>query len=249
MRLGFLLGWLGVLWTLSAWGGEARVDHLSKRLVEAKDIRLKVLLIVELGSISKEEVVSPLCRALRDRAPLVRQAAVKSLSRLHYFSRLPCLELAMRDSNANVRSEAAQALQLAGSRLGDYFFVLTNAELSSKRDLEERGLLPTVMQVLHSKLGNMGAHVVREKRGGAKQILQDRVFKQTPRDQRYKMQVKASQGSEFLRIEILLMTFPRQSLKASFSVRTRGKSSAKVLERMVQRLLEEAIEEMKWTGE
>ena len=248
MRLGFFLGYLSVL---SAWGGEARVEHLSKQLAEAEDVRLKMQLVVALGGISKEEAVFPLCRALRDKEPSVRQAAVKALSRLHYFSRLPCLESALKDSHANVRGEASRALQLAGNRLKGYTFIVARVESSSKKRLGDPSWLRTALQVLDFKLSSMGAHVVHERnkgKGGGipPKMRKGSAFKKTPHDRSYKLGVRAFQGDDLLRLEMLLMTFPRQSLRASFAVRAKGQLSEKVLERMAERLLEETLEEMAW---
>jgi hypothetical protein len=237
MRLGlFLGGWMA----LSAWGGDARVAYLSKQLAEAEDLRLRMQLVVALGAISAEEVVTPLCGALRDREPLVRQAAIKSLSRLRYFSRLSCLESALADSHTAVRNEAIRALQLAARRLTGYWFVITDARPSPGKNPVDNVFI--AKQILHSKLGGMGAHVTQEKA---------RAFGRAPMDKRYKLQMKASQKGESLKLEMLVMAFPSQSLKASFSVQAQGKSAvaSKVLEKMVQKLLEEAVDELKWFGE
>ena len=200
-------------------------------------MRLKVQLVVTLGGISAEAVVPPLCGALKDKEPLVRQAAIKSLSRLNYFSRLPCLESALTDANAAVRNEATSALRLAARRLSGYWFVVADAQPAARKKTGDNASL--AMEILNSKLSGMGAHVAKE---------QDRRFRQTATDKRYKLQVKAAQEQESFRLEMLVMTFPMQSLKASFSVNARGKTVAvsKVLEKMVHRLLEEAMDEMKW---
>jgi len=234
MRLGFFLGWLSAL---SAWGAEVGVEHLSRQLAQAEDLRQREQLVVALGGIAKEEVVVPLCRAVRDKEPLVRQAAVKSLARLPYFSRLPCLESAMADSNKAVRNEAIEALQWAGRRLANYGFVLEDAQPSLKKSPVDN--LSIAMQILRSQLSNMGAHVAQGK---------ERTFKQPSIDKRYKLRLKAFQEGESLKLEMLVMTFPKQSLKAHFSVQARGKtvSVSKVLEKMVQKLIEEAMEELKW---
>jgi len=234
MRLGLLLGCLGA-W--SAWGSDARVAYLSKQLAGAEDLRLKMQLVVALGAIPTETVVPPLCRALKDKEPLVRQAAIKSLARLHYFSRLPCLESAAADANKAVSNEAVRALQLASRRLSGYGFVVAEMQPPPSQNPGDNGSVAT--QILASKLSGMGAHVAKER---------ERVFRQIPMERRYKLQVKASQSEEALRLEMLVMTFPGQSLKANFSVQARGKSVAvsKALEQMVNRLLEEAAEEMKW---
>jgi len=234
MRLGLLLGWLSA-W--SAWGADARVDYLSKQLAEARDLRLKMQLIVALGAISQESVVVPLCGVLQDKEPLIRQAAIKSLSRMHYFSRLPCLESALADANAAVRDEAMRALKQAARRLSGYWFVIADAESSPRKNSGDPD--STARHILQAKLSGMGAHVASEKA---------RVFRRIPMDKRYKLHVQAFQNEELMRLEMLVMTFPAQSLKANFSVQARGKSVSvsKVLEKMVQRLLEEAGQEMKW---
>ena len=220
-----------------AWAKDARVDYLSKQLAEAGDFRLRMQLVVALGAIPKEAAIAPLCGALQDKEPLVRQAAVKSLARTHYFSRLPCLESALTDADAAVRQEAARALRQAARCLKGYGFVLAAAPPAASKSSSNH--ISAVMRILHSKLSGMGARIAQEKSAGLKQVSMDK---------RYKLQVKALQKGEALKLEMLLMTFPSQSLKASFSVQARGKSAAvsKALEKMVQKLLEEAADEMKW---
>jgi len=134
---------------LSAAADE-RLTHIVGQLTGAKDARLRAQAAMILVNFKGPEAVDPLCAALDDESPLVRNAAAKSLGTLGLAPAVPCLKKHRGDPDASVKAEIVAALATLqapkvspriyvafgtiydkGGKLGDKMVALAESELRS----------------------------------------------------------------------------------------------------------------------
>jgi hypothetical protein len=89
---------------------DPRVAFLSRQLGSASDPRARVQAALTLGATEANGARDPLCSALADPVPMVRQAAARALPELHDLSALSCLLAHGADPAADAAAEIRRSV-------------------------------------------------------------------------------------------------------------------------------------------
>ncbi|MCE9667351.1 HEAT repeat domain-containing protein [Myxococcus stipitatus] len=227
--------------------GDTRIAFLGRQLQQGKDPRSRSQAALVLGATEDPEAVAPLCGALKDPSELVRAAVAKSLAKLQEAAALPCLEAHKADADATVQAavqEAVGALKAYQSRPPRFYIVL-DALKDGTRSLPAE-LVKATEARLRSRLVRRGAMLApaKESKAAAKGTLK----KLGVHGYRITAEVHALEGGG-LRVAIVCMSYPEQSLLGQVDVKAAGAQPADLLKALVPKAVEEAAETFEWSNE
>lgn len=219
---------------------DAKVALFAKQLETAKDPRLRAQIVGYLGATGSPDAAAPLCKALKDSDALVRTAAARALGELKAPEAQPCLQGARADGDNNVKDAVAKALAAGVVKPGSLY-----VSLDPITD-QVGGLPPATValadKLVRDKLKGMGA-------GFSPQGEDKKVAGQLVKSRKLTgvlLKVKLLPNGPGLKIEMLVMTYPDQELKATYNVKASGASHEALLKAMVPRVVDDAARDQEW---
>lgn len=223
--------------------GDARVDFLTRQLTTARDPRVRSQTALLLGQTGSAAAVGPLCALLPDPEVVVRAAVVNALGELRLAPALECLQRAGAEEDPGVKAELQKALAkgpvaegvlyLALEPIQDKVGTLGEAVLQ----LAEALLRDTVVARFHAAL----APASEEKRAAAALVKARHL-----RAFQLRVQLLPGKTERALKVQMLVMTYPEQSLKGSWNVQAAGGKPESQLKAIVPRVLDDAAGELEW---
>jgi len=224
---------------------DGRIAYLSRQLERGKDPRVRVQSALVLGATEDPGALAPLCKALGDASELVRAAAARSLGTLGEVSALDCLQSRPKDADAeaqHAREEAVHALKAARDRPPRFYLAFSG--LKDKTGQLDAALTQLAEARLRRKLASLGALLAPadESRAGAKSVLKKRRLK----GYRLSAEVHPGPGGG-LRLALVCMTYPEQSLLGQVEVKASGARPAELLKALAPRAVDEAAQTFEWS--
>lgn len=224
----------------SALAQDARVTFLAKQLKAAKDPRVRAQTIVILGGTGKPEAVPALCDALKDEEVIVRTASANALGDLHTTEAVACLKGALGDRDASVKAAIQRAIDARPIAPGSLY-------VSIEAINDKIGVPPEVTalanELLKQKLTSIGASLAPEGETKPQAATVIKAKKLRGYLLRVNLLPNASNG---LKLEILVMTYPEQSLQGSWNVKASGAKYESLLKVMVPRVIDDASLDLEW---
>lgn len=240
MRLGALLLAVTVASPASA-AEDPRVAVLVKQLGTSKDVRVRAQTVLLLGHTGSEAAVRPLCTTLADPEPLVRSAAANALGELRLPAAAACLMARLDEPDATVRIELERARGLSPVPPGALYVSLHPVDDRAGLDgavvvLADR-LLREQLQRFEAVVAPLG-----EDGRSAAALVKARKL----RAFELRLQLLPGGSERGLKVELLVMTYPDQSLKGAWSVRASGGKPESLVKAMLRRVLDDAAADLDW---
>jgi len=226
----------------TAQAEDPRVAFLTKQLASVKDPRLRAQNILLLGQTGSPEAVPPLCSALRDPESVVRSAAASSLGELRIQAALDCIKSAMGETDESVRNALARALAAGVITPGGLYVAVE--PIQDKVGGLPDSLLKLADTLLRDKLSGMGAAFAppnEEKKSAASLIKSHNL-----RGYQLRVQLLPGDKEKSLKVEMLIMTYPDQSLQGSFNVKAAGAKPETLLKAMMPKVVDDAAGDLQW---
>ena len=218
------------------------MSFLAKQLDTAKDPRLKVNAATTLGKTGNPTASDPLCRALRDAEAIVRAAAANALGELRTPTGVKCLTAAQGDSDGSVKSAVARALAAGAVAPGTLYVNIQ--PIGDKGANLPPDMVALADRLLRDKFKTLNAGVAppNEEKKAAQNLVRSRQLKG------FQVQVNLLPHGAGLKVEMLVMTYPEQELKGTFSVKASGAKHEALLKAMVPRVVDDASKdpELAW---
>ena len=241
MRPGFVL--LVCLLSASAIAEEdARVTYLIKQLAGAKDPRVRAQTVLLLGQTGSDSAVAPACGALKDAESVVRSAAASALGEIRSEAAIACLQAAMGETDPGVRAAMMKAVALGALASGGLYLQVEPVQ-DKVGDLSS-DLMALADKLMREKLFSMGAKIApqNEDKKSAASLIRARKLKGF----QLRMQLLPGTTDKGLKVEMLIMSYPEQALKGSWSVKGAGGKQESLIKAMVPRVVEDAAKELEW---
>jgi hypothetical protein len=221
---------------------DARVEFLDRQLKGATDPRVRAQTLLLLGKTSSAAAVPSLCTALKDPDGVIRGAAATGLGDLRLPQSVACLKAALPAASADERPQIEHALELGAVESGSLYLALDPVE-DKQAGLSE-GAVALANKVLREKLAGMGATFAppNEAKQAASALVRQRNLKS------YALKVQFSPGASAngMKVEMLISTYPEQSLKGSWNVKASGPKPESLIKAMVPRLIDDAAGDLDW---
>ncbi len=185
--------------------------------------------------------MEPLCGALKDADSVVRGAAASALGELGQPGGVACLKAALSDADASVKAAAQKSLDRLSAPAvtpGALYFSLDVVKSEVSEDVTK-----LAEQLLRQKLTGIGG--VMAPAGESKAAAMALVKAKKLRGYLLRPAL-TPEGSNGLKLEILVMTYPDQALRGSFNVKAKGGAKEKLLKLMVPRVIDDAADELQW---
>ncbi len=225
-----------------AFAEDARVQFLAKQMKSAKDPRVRAQTVVILAGTNSPAAIAPLCEALKDEEVIVRAAAANALGELHQPEGIGCLKAALGETDPSVRQAIQRAIDFKPITAGGLYMAIDAINDKVGVPAEVTKLAD---DLLRQKLSSMGASFAPP--GEAKPVASSLIKAKKLRGYllRVSLLPNASNG---LKLEVLVMTYPEQSLQGSWNVKASGGKYESLLKVMVPRLIDDASEDLEWKG-
>lgn len=221
---------------------DARVAIFVKQLTTSKDVRVRAQIVLLLGQTASEAAVRPLCATLKDPEPVVRSASAKALGDLRLAAARACLDSRKDEPDATVRSELEKARAQPTVEPGALYLSLAPVEDGGG------GLAPALLELADRSL--------REKVTAMKAVVAPLVedqrqvasFVRARNLRAYQLRLQLAPGAteRGLRVELLILTYPDQSLKGSWNVKAGGGKPESLVRLMVPRVVDDAATDLEW---
>ncbi|MBS1148889.1 MAG: cpcE [Myxococcaceae bacterium] len=232
-----------VLFVSPALAQDARVSFLAKQLKAAKDPRVRAQTVVILAGTGSPAAVAPLCEAMQDQEVVVRAAAANALGELHLPEGITCLKAALGERDPSVRAAIQRAIDFKPVVPGGLYFAIDPIN-------DKVGVTPDVAQLandlLKQKLTSIGATFAPQGESKPQAATLIKAKKLRGFLLRVNLLPNASNG---LKLEILVMTYPEQSLQGSWNVKASGAKHESLLKAMVPRVIDDASADLEWKGQ
>jgi hypothetical protein len=193
-----------------------------------------------LAGTGSPQAAVPLCKLFKDADALVRTAAANALGDLKVAEGQGCLKDAQNDKDAGVKAAVVRALAAGVVKPGSLY---VNIEQIADK---VGGLPPDVMKLadslLREKLKGIGAGISPpgEEKKTAASLVKSRQLKG------YQLRVQLLPNGAGLKLEMLVLTYPDQTLQGTFNVKASGGAQDKLLKAMVPRVVDDAAAELQW---
>lgn len=226
---------------------DTRITFLSRQLEKGRDPRARSQAALVLGATEDPEAVTPLCNALKDPSELVRAAVAKGLGALLEPGGLDCLQAYQGETDASVKAAVAdsvKAIKAYQARRPRFYLALDS--LKDKTGGIPADVVKLSEARLRSKLVRRGAMMapVKETKAAAKGALK----KMGVHGYRITAEIQATDNGG-LRIAILCMSYPEQSLMGQVEAHAAGAPPADLLKALIPRVIEEAAATFEWSSE
>jgi hypothetical protein len=218
---------------------DARVAFLTRQLRSGSDPRVRAQAALVLGRSGDGSAMAPLCEGLADGSEVVRSAAARALEQLGELEAIDCLGRARSDSSGEVKAAVAHALAeltQVRDRKPVFYISLKPVKLPA-------GVGPEVAELaeqrLRRHLQELGTRWAPrdESRTAAKGVLKKeglRGFLLMPELQ--------DAGAGGMRLRVLCMSYPEQSLLGEVDVKAAGGKPADLIRALAPRAVSEAAE-------
>ena len=231
---------------IAAAQGDARMAFLTKQLSGSKDPRARAQTALVLGASKDPLAVQPLCAALKDPEPVVRNAVARALGGLKGPASSACLKQAKDDPDPDVRASVLKALEAsaapAGPTIGGLYVALE--PIVDKTGALSPEVLKLTEDLLRAKLLTMGVAFAPagEDKAAAVSLIRSRKLKGWLL--RLQLLPQANNG---LKVSLLCMTYPEQSLKGDYTVKASGAKAPDLLKLMVPKVVDDAADDLEWS--
>ena len=246
LRPAFPLLVLVLLASSHARAEDVRVTFLAKQLKGAKDPRVRAQTVLILGQTGSPDAVPPLCEVLADPEAVVRTAAASALGELKAPSAIDCLKGALGESDPAARAAMEKALALLQppppTPGGGLYF---NVEpIQDKVGGLPDTLLKLTDKLLRERLTGMGALFAppNEEKKAAAALIKMKGLKAY----QLRLQVLPGGTDTGLKVEMLIMTYPDQSLKGTWNVKAKGGKPEAQIKALVPKLVDDAAGDLEW---
>lgn len=221
---------------------DARVTYLVKQLAGAKDARVRAQTVLVLGQTGSDSAVAPVCGVLKDAESIVRSAAASALGEIRSEAAIACLKAAMGESDPGVRAAMAKAMAQGAIASGGLYLQVEPVQ-DKVGDLSS-DLMVLADKLMREKLSSMGANIApqNEDKKSATNLIRARKLKGF----QLRMQLLPGSSEKGLKVEMLIMSYPEQALKGSWSVKGAGGKQESLIKAMVPRVLDDAAKELEW---
>lgn len=212
-----------------------------RQLSGAKDPRVRAQTVLLLGQTGSEDAVAPLCAQLKDPESVVRAAAANALGELRLSSATDCIKAALGEADPSVRAAMQKALSTPAIQKGGLYL---NVEPTADKIGLDASLVSLADTVLKSKLSDLGAIFAPagEEKKAALALIKSREL----RGFQVRMQLAAGATEKQLKVEMLIMTYPDQSLQGSWNVKASGGKPESLIKAMVPKVVEDAAGDLNW---
>lgn len=242
MRTSFVLG-LTLLSLAARAQSNPQMTFLTRQLATAKDPRARAQNALLLGATGDGSVMGPLCRALKDPEAVVRGAAAKALGDLREVRAVTCLRERASDPNADVQFAVAKAIASLEPAQGSlYVSIAPVADKTGGLATQEDLLL--VEDLLRRKLFAMG---VRFAPPGEDKRAASAVLKQKRLQGWLLMVTLHPHTNGGLKISLLCLTYPEQSIRGDYTVKASGAKARDLLKLMVPKVVDDAAADLEWS--
>jgi len=233
---------LAVLASSTVLAADARVTLLARQLTNTKDPRVRSQTVLLLGQTQSDEAVAPLCSSLQDPEAIVRSAAASALGELHTDAALDCLKGRLGEGDASVRAAIQRALNASVVSKGSlYLNVEPTADSAGSLDSK---LVALAHDTLTKHLATLGAAFAPQ--GEEKKAALALIKSRSLRGYQVRMQVGPGATEKQLKVEMLIMTYPDQSLQGSWNVKASGGKPEALIKAMVPKVVEDAAGDLNW---
>ncbi|MHB8874945.1 MAG: HEAT repeat domain-containing protein [Myxococcaceae bacterium] len=230
---------------IAAAEGDARMAFLTKQLSGAKDPRARAQTALLLGASKNPAAVGPLCAALKDSDALVRNAVARALGDLKDPQGGPCLKAAKGDSDTHVQAAIEKALEAlaapAGPAAGALYVAIEPIVDKSGGGADTIKLADTLLRAQLTKMGASFAPPGEDK-SAALSLIRSRKLK----GWQLRLQVLPHDKGG-IKVSLLCMTYPDQSLKGDYSVKASGAKPPELLKLMVPKVVDDAADDLEWS--
>lgn len=216
------------------------MSFLAKQMKAAKDPRVRAQTVVILAGTNSPAAVGPLCEALKDEEVIVRAAAANALGELHQPEGLGCLKGALGERDPSVRQAIQRAIEFKPVMPGSLYMSIEAINDKVGVPAEVTRLAD---ELLRQKLSSIGASFAPQGESKPQAATVIKAKKLRGYLLRVNLLPNASNG---LKLEILVMTYPEQSLQGSWNVKATGGKYESLLKVMVPRVIDDASEDLEW---
>lgn len=226
----------------TALASDARVTLLAKQLANTKDPRVRAQTVLLLGQTQSDEAVASLCKALTDPESIVRAAAATALGELRSASGMACLKGTTGEPDASVRSAVERALAFPPIKPGGLY---VNVEPTADKGLGiDSALLALAHGLLKQNLETLGATIAPpgEEKRAASALIKGRGL----RGYQVRLQLGPGATEKQMKVEMLIMTYPEQSLQGSWNVKASGGKPEALIKAMVPKVVDDAAGDLNW---
>lgn len=225
---------------------DARVTFLSKQLSNAKDARVRAQTVLLLGQTNSPDAVPPLCTVMKDPESVVRAAAANALGEIHNDAALACLKSAQGETDATVRAaiEKALAPRAVTPQVAQGGLYLHVEPVQDKVGNLPENILQLADKMMREKLSAMGAAFAPagEDKKAATALIKSKNLK----GYQLRLQVQPGSSEKSLGVEMLIMTYPDQSLKGSWKVKGAGAKPESLIKALVPKVVDDVATELEW---
>jgi hypothetical protein len=224
------------------FAADARVTLLAKQLTTTKDPRVRSQTVLLLGQTQSSDALAPLCASLKDPEQIVRAAAASALGELHTDAAIECLKASLGESSPDFRAALQRAISASAVAKGS-LYLNVEPTADSVGGLDQR-LVSLAHETLTRQLTSLGAAFAPA--GEEKRAAQALIKARALRGFQVRMQVSPGATEKQLKVEMLIMTYPDQSLQGSWNVKASGGKPEALIRAMVPKVVEDAAGDLNW---
>ena len=212
---------------------------LSRQLASAVDPRARAQAALTLGATEATGAQAPLCAALADPVPMVRQAAARALPELHDLAALPCLLSHPADPAPEAAAEIRRAVAVLREVEGRTPAVAVWVE--GVKDPSTPPLGPELMAETRSRLVRHLAWV------GARSGEVEAAPRPAPRSlPAYLLKPSLLRTEQGLMIAAVCLTWPGKVILGEVRVKGSGGTPPDLVRALVPRLVQDASRTFDW---
>lgn len=225
---------------LASSANDARLAYLTRQLKTAKDARVRAQSALVIAKMEEPSTVPALCDGLEDESEVVRTAVARALEQMGEFDALPCLKKHARHSDAETRTavmRAISSLEEIKNRKPLLYISLRPLKVSGGALTSD--VLALADKTLRKQLNRRGALLApaTESKSAAKGVLRAKKLKG------YLLMPELEQvGANGLRIRMLCLTYPEQSILGEVDVKAAGGKPADLIRALAPRVVDEAAQ-------
>ncbi|MBK7860418.1 MAG: HEAT repeat domain-containing protein [Archangiaceae bacterium] len=228
----------------AAHAEDARISYLKKQ-ASAKDARVRAQSCTLLGKTGLPEAVPPLCRLLKDGDAVVRSAAAGALGELRLAEAVDCLKGALGESDSAVRKALQRALDtpVANTNVTPGGLYIAVEPVMDKVGTLSGDVLGLAHELIKQKVTAMGASLAPE---GESEAAANTTINRNGMKGFLLRTTLLPNGEKGLKIEVLIMTYPGQSLQGTWNVKASGAKYESLLKVMVPKVVDDAALDLEW---
>lgn len=223
-----------------AGGSDARLAYLSRQLRTAKDARVRAQSALVIGKMEEPSTVAVLCEGLEDESDVVRTAAARALEQVGEIQALDCLGKHAKHGDSDTRKAVARTiatLEKVKNRKPEFYISLREFKVKGGNVSDED--LAFAEKSLKKQLNRKGALLApaEESKSAARRVLKSKKLKGF-----ILMPELEKVGANGLRLRVLCLTYPDQSILGEVDVKAAGGKPADLIRALAPRVVDEAAQ-------